>query len=505
MEIVRPWCLLMDTGRTLTAFIEGGEIRSASAGEHARFLLEYCKDFACFTNAPKAIMALSDARYFQGKQRRERLLDIRYDEGTRIVCLPPVSIPGDSYAYAMAFATYCEWLQNLGIEFTKRRGWNTLGRMIWKVTDGEHKFDGPKTGRLSFYGGRKQAPYPITFRNTQSLDISGAYLHSLGNNVIPGRVRSAPLGEWRTKELDGLAYAKVNVPSDLGEWNPLPVRADKRSIRMLRFPSGDIEGFWPYSELRMAESYGCQVEVLESWAGQHTKPYFEKWYRTMLEGRALPDGGAIFAKQHANLLWSSFATSPTRIIWKRWKDEYGRQPIIIKEQQAGRDFTAYSAYISAIVSARIRERIYTEVLCPGGEANLFVVYVDTDGFLTGTKNNLPRSVNVQLRDDSEGGRWRQKGFYPLVEIKSSNAYRYTCLECGREHEEWHYVCAGATNPDTARRFFRNQPRTSEPIDLDSIDPEQLPEFLSEYKPSRKRVRKTKSGGIVGASVPSYRG
>lgn len=484
MAIDRRWCLLLDNKRELLAFIEGGEIRSAEMGSPARKLLHDVSEHVCFTNQPKAILALGDARYFQGKQRRERLLEIRLDDGPKLSIVP--SIPDlDCHSYALAFATYCAWLREIGIQFDKRSGWNTLGKKIWRLTDGATKFSGPTQARLAFYGGRKQAPFPATFQQAQHFDISAAYLYGLGMDEIPSRLVPCPAGEWRTNP-HGIAYAKVTVPESIGEWLPLPTRADKRIVRLLRFKAGNIEGAWTFSELRMAAEYGCDVKPLQAWGGQHSKAYFSGWYRTMLSGRGLPHSASHFAKQHANLLWSSFATSASRITWKRWNDSYGHDPIIIKEQLPGQDFSVRTSFVSAIVSSRIRERLYREVLCPNGKPNLFVIHCDTDGIVTGTRHNLPNS----LRNPKVGpGEWRRTKGMSLVEIRSPNAYRYLCTEgCGETHTPWHYNCAGASNPDAARRLFGAEPRTRDALDLDSLDPECLPEVLAEYKPKIRRPK-----------------
>lgn len=482
--IERRWCLLLPDRQQLTAFIEGGEIRHANRGTEAAALLLWSEDHCCFTTQPKAVMALCDARQFVAKQRRERISEFRFHNGDCKVATLPKFGPDDPYEYAIAFATYCEWLRSLGIRFTKRIGWSGLGRQIAKLY-GIPKFEGPRTSRLAFYGGRKQAPYPATFKRTQHFDITAAYLHSLGAFPIPAELKACNRHEWSTSELDGICFADVVVPEEIGEWLPLPSRAEKRIVRHLRFDSGNLQGAWPFSELRMAAEYGCSVEPIKAFAGQRSSDYFGQWFKVMVDGRNLPNGANLFAKQHANLLWSSFATSPTGITYKIYRDEFARQPIILKRQEPGKDFSSRTAFVSAIVSARVRERIYTEVLCPDGNPNLTIVHCDTDGVISGSNSGLPSALrNLGIQP----GLWRKTKEFPLVDIRSPNSYRYICNDCGFNHARWHYVCAGASSPELAKKLFKESAKTRHTLNLNDIEPDMLSDALADYKPKR-RVRK----------------
>lgn len=483
-SIPRKWALFLPTGNTLSVFVEGGEIRSAEMGDDARSLISEYDNFACFSPELKAVMALADARYFQGKQRREKLLEVRLDDGPKIATLPNPTALAEPYAYAYAFSTYAEWLTGQGIEFDKRAGWGTMGRRIWTQQSTPVKFRGPPQARLAFYGGRKQAPYPATYQDASHYDITAAYLHALGTNPIPQSLKACKPNEWRTPGLDGICFATVTVPD--GEWTPLPERADKRIVRMLRFRGGNLAGAWSFSELRLAADYGCKVEAIESFAGMREQNYFANWYTTMIEGRELKYGAAIFAKQHANLLWSSFATSPTRITYKRYRDSFGHLPTIIKEIKPGKDFSGRTSFLSAIVAGRVRERLYREVLVPEGIANLSVVHCDTDGIITGNHNTLPEALTSGT---GKPGEWRKTKGLPIVEIRAANTYRYVCNDCGWGHARWHYSCAGMSNPDSARRLFEDAPKGRHSMELNS---EEISEELLAYKP---KIRRRNYAGI----------
>lgn len=479
----RPWALLLPGERRhIEILIEHGE-RLSVADKQALSEISALDEFVCFTPQPKSVMQLTDARNWTAKQRRERILEIRLDNGPKIATLPNDILPENPDDGFVAWSTYLEWLATYDVWPTKRTSWASLAKHLWLATLTKPiRFDGGEVGRAGFYGGRKQTPFPTLYRQTRQFDIRGAYSSALGNFPIPRKLVAAKPSVLSSSGVDGIGFATVRLPAELGEWGPLPVRRDRRSVRVLSWPTeGELEGWWTFNELRQAIACGASVTIHSAFAGQHSYDYFTDWQNIILRGRALRNGAAALAKNHANLLWSLFAVSPSRIFWKRYRDEYGKLPTIIKTQEAGPDFAASTAFLSSIVAARIRTRMFQEVLAPNNEPDLTVIHVDTDGYISGRSSQ--RTVG------EKPGEWRHVRDMQLCDIRAAGSYRYTCVECGNSHRRWHYVCAGISE-DSAHRHFREVTRSMEEqaLHIASYRPEELGGILDEYRP-KKRIRR----------------
>lgn len=304
----------------------------------------------------------------------------------------------------------------------------SMGSRLWRST-----LDTPiflptaleEIQRRTFYGGRKEAPYPGSVRNVKQYDITAAYPHAMGQGEFPTKLvrADATIGEGV-----GMAEASVIIPEM--EWSPLPDKA--------------VRNIWTWTDLRLAQDTGCDVTVHTSWTGDEYADLFGEWWAMVADARRTVQ----LSKYVTSQVWGQFAlrSSPG---WRiRWNDAYGNEPVRRKiRAKAPRIPT--SPIVAAEISARVRSRLYRE----GMAGNRGVVYVDTDGIIA--DGGLPPD-NV---GDSPG-QWRMKAFMPTCEIKAPQCYRFTLND--KVPEIWHYSVAGFP-PDSAERIFHATGRTPERI------------------------------------------
>lgn len=397
------------------------------------------------------LVVTTDARGWTARQRRSRVTSARHDNGARVIVLPAGTFTAhDPDARYRALALYLRWLAAHGVGFTARSSWGTLAAALWRSTLIETvRFAGPDA-RAAMYGGRKEAPYAWRFGPCSRWDLSAAYPAALAAGVPSRLAPAARPGSILAADVEGIARARVVVPDvdPFTQWAPLPVVADARSRKHLRWATGEIEGTWPLAELRQAADAGCTVEVIEAWAGQRDRDAFAGWWKLVTEARAtLEPDAARLVKHHANLLWSSFAVSASPIVWKRWADRFGREPYKVKVQAAPKgDPTASTVYVSAIVAGRVRARLWREgLLRDDGTARSTVVFADTDGFIAGAGETPAGPAG------GVPGEWRREGEIACVEIRHASAYRFR----PRDDDPWQYRVAGAHGPDAAMRRFRS--------------------------------------------------
>lgn len=446
----KPWAYLktnVDGGTILT---KEGEVLDCTPGKELTETLANLSEYAVFCDGFRSLLAATDPTAWLVKQRRERHLEARHKKSnTRIVFLPQDIPPQDTLEAFTAFATYMEWLASLNVYPTARSGWSTLGRHLFLASlESPVRFFGMMAnGRASLYGGRKNAPFPGRYRNVTKWDITAAYTSALGGYLMPRMleaVRSDPICIL-SEETDGIAFAIVRVPEM--PFPPLPLRADKHLVRLTKWKTGEICGWWAFAELRLAREVGCKVKIVSAFRGRLYHNDFAVWQSFIRAGRRLPNGAAGFAKHHGNVLWSSFSTTPSRILVKEYSAD--RKPTIIRITPPGMDFTLPTAYIASLIAASVRVRLHSETLMPHGITNERVVHCDTDGVISDKETPPIGEHGTRL------GNWRKVKEIPLIEIKSPNAYRYTCFDCGDKHPAWHYSVSGTSNPDSLRRTFKD--------------------------------------------------
>lgn len=450
----RLWAFVAVAGPGfLQVLTEAGEIIDTRTSAQSEALVtKLARNHVLFAVEWRAVLKATDPTRWTFRQRRARIIDARHIDGARLVKLPADTLPHDPSAAMVAFARYMFWLGERDVWPTSRSGWSTLGRHLWlsTLTRPVRFYGGPRVERQGLFGGRKDAPFPARYRQVAHYDISAAYPSVLAG-PMPQTLRLAPDTDvvW-DPERDGIACARVWVPSELEYWPPLPMFSGPGNTNYLRWTTGELGGWWSFAELRSAVLAGCTVEILEAWAGVAVVEPFAGWYDQIREGRELTGGADRLVKSHANALWSSFAVAPATVFVRRFTDRLAQRSEVL-ERRPGVDFTKGSAYVSALCSARVRVRLYQEALAPDGRPNDRIIYVDTDGVMT-TPGRAPKPLGVGL------GLWRQDRTMRTVDIRCPGAYRYTCDHCGDDHPAWHYKVAGATSHEGAQRRFSNFPR-----------------------------------------------
>lgn len=447
----RSWAYIKPHSDGVTILTEPGELIDAAPGTDATDAIAKLSDHVCITDGFRPLLAATDPTSWLVKQRRERHLEARHKlSNTRVIFLPTDLAPTDPHDAFTAVAGYLQWLADYNVYPTARTGWATLGRHLFLASlESPVRFFGlMANGRASLYGGRKNAPFPGRYRNVTKWDMTAAYANALGEYRMP-RMLEPVRGDLRcvlSEESDGIAFAVVRVPRMA--FPPLPQRADKHSVRIVKWRSGEtLSGWWAFSELRLARNVGCSVSVKSAFRGRLYHNDFAAWREIIREGRRLPNGAAAFAKHHGNVLWSSFSTTPSRMLLKEY--DANRRPHVVRITPAGRDFTLPTAYIAALVAADVRARLHSETLMPRGETNERIVHCDTDGVIS-DRHTPPLGAHGR-----ELGEWREVAEYRLIDVKSPNAYRYQCNECGASHPAWHYSVSGTKNPDALRKAFRD--------------------------------------------------
>jgi hypothetical protein len=292
---------------------------------------------------------------------------------------------------------------------------------------------GPKIGRSAFMGGRKEAlqPVPATYSGCKYLDLPAAYLAAM-SDPIPMYLRETTEPRWVD---EGICQAVVAIPQQ--SWNPLPFRIARgqRDIDLEVYAHGNARGIFVVSELRNAiKHHGVTAELERVWKGYIPKTPFSNWLPWAMELRKLPGASGLAAKQMTTRLWSLFGQNPARHnkIEITFEDKKGIRKNIVQVSSRTNPRIEGSAFFSAIIASRVRQRLLNELIPHGA------VQVDTDGGI------VPSTVVVPG--------WATKKYMDRVEIRSSQAYRWQCPDCpscpGRHPTSpWHYSIAGFRSND----------------------------------------------------------
>jgi hypothetical protein len=240
--------------------------------------------------------------------------------------------------------------------------------------------DRPPIGEV--VGGRQEAGVPAGLYGAfVHHDITAAYARTLGTMVYTGHwtvVDREPVDDafpWPC-----MISAEVRVPAGV-RWGPIPRRRrhpDRNPIRRRLFdreyPRGaTVRGVWTIEEIRAAREVGAGVKVRKIYLmlGRELYP-FRPWLEAIMAGRAELQGPAReLAKATGNALWGRFALFGERTL-VRWED--GK--MISRPDELAMPPPPLD--IAETVCARIRARVYRELLVPYGDR---VLSVHTDGAL----------------------------------------------------------------------------------------------------------------------------
>jgi hypothetical protein len=265
-----------------------------------------------------------------------------------------------------------------------------------------------------------------------SWDIHGAYPDAMSHLRFPRQYFQTPRASLQDK---GFAFAEVHVP-DGSPWNPLPLKERGR----LLFPSGDFEGFWPISELQMAEHSGARVRIIRAYVARGSVSLFsDEWNRAVTVGRNLGGAAGQLAKGTINSLWGSLAISGRGEYWSWPNGEFHR------ETDERMVFPRSPATAARIVS-HVRQRLYREALCE----NVFILGCHTDGLLV-------EAGCTFTPNGGDLGTWRVKSAGIAVDFISPQVWRMLT------GNGWKYTVAGVSDPERAEAAFKRIVREDETL------------------------------------------
>lgn len=386
-------------------------------------------------NRPSRLIAATDARQWTGYSWNGGINKLVMDGGPTVYPLSTAlrGTPGNTEAKIEAVYELLAWLLKRAVI---PGSVSSMTWRLWRATLDTPVYLSRRRllGTRALYGGRQEAPYPGDYQGCKYFDITAAYPTSMAATPYPSELREAGkhLGEGA-----GIAQATVTIPQM--EWSPIPVRLSRNA---LCYGYGTAEGFWPWSDLRLARDVGCKVEVHESWQGVNDVDLFGEWWDVVTEGRRT----VALSKAVTSRLWGAFSLAQKTGNMIRWADEGGRMPIkAALSQRKGSIPTA--PYVAAETTARVRDRLYRQGILGVPD----VLYVDTDAVINGgstTPNNfgpLP-------------GQWRMKASMVRCEIRGPQVFRHECPTCDRDHAKWHYVVSGAPSETHAIAAFNRTKR-----------------------------------------------
>jgi hypothetical protein len=272
----------------------------------------------------------------------------------------------------------------------------------------------PKVGRAAFLGGRKESlqPLPAIYSGVKYLDLPAAYLQGMCD---PLPVQLSERAELTLYD-EGICEAIVRIPNQA--WNPLPFRLarGKRGIDIQVYAHGEARGYFVISELRNAiENHGVDARLLRVWKGYPIREPFADWLPWAMELRKLPGVSGLAAKHLTTRLWSLFARNPGkyRRLEITFEDNQGKRKNILDISRPTNNALENTVFLSAIIASRVRVRLLEELIPAGA------VHVDTDGGIVPATAYVPG--------------WVEKRRMNIAEVKSSQAYRWQCPDCGHGH------------------------------------------------------------------------
>ena len=465
---VRPWAIIAEArqdGRIAVITQEGEILRRYAPRTSLELLasLHGSHVLACAVMRP--VLQGTGVNGWVVKRRGASILSYRHDEGFRVVYLP-ASVP---YGFdgAMMVGKYLDALSEYGVGLTHRATWTTLAKHLHTATL-PRVFPAPRSeiAREGFYGGRKQA-FRCQRRHAVYYDLSASYVNASAARDLPLRLREVDCASQSIPaDVDGIVAATVMVPNRYAQWAPLPMRLHPL-VDQLHYPWGQLSGWWSIAELREVMRYGVELlYVHEMHIGDSEVDLFGTFARETRKLRRNRDFAAI-AKEHANSVWSMFATRPIATLYSRVREVYPRLRFRDEKKVEAKDFTARGAFVSSIISARVRTRLFTEGLFPEGDERHDAVYCDTDGFIAG-RSRRP-----------EGDDWRAKKMLH-VRIYDEGLYEYRCVGCGVEHAPGHAVASGIRSEYVARELIRKGRQSVENEDVE--ESERAPERSSARVP-----------------------
>lgn len=375
-----------------------------------------------------------------------------------------VKLPaGSERELAAGLVAWADWLASHGCNPGWSLGGSSMALLRASLDEPLVTTNGALPAPRWTLGGRQQCfVEPGTaVRGAIQLDLPAAYTTEIG------LLRYG--GAWR--ELDGndlalrrltlfgahyplLVQARVSLPSGLaaGPLHRRPQRRPETRIEELAptvpYPaSGRLQGIWTWHEIREALEAGALVRPLRAWLHAGADRPFERWYETVLEGRALGGFAGQLAKATGNALWGQFVIDDRkRLCVQRWNGRYTSRPV---QGSRGHQIRAWD--LGELVCGQVRAKLYRALR---GAAPEDLLCAHTDGLWL-----RDSAASERLRTELEAEGWRCKSEAATIEILDQQKYRYR--ERGARRSQ--VVCSGVTSGRAAETFQALWERFTAPL------------------------------------------
>lgn len=183
-----------------------------------------------------------------------------------------------------------------------------------------------EVGRKAYYGGRVEvlnhAPWWVhpTKKPLLTFDVNSSYPAAMRETLpweLYGRAKRAGNDLLYDGQWEGVGYATVHVPSAM-PLPPLPFRPPEGGVF---FPTGEWSAWFPFNELRYADSIGCDVSLKEAIVYTKAEP-FKDFIDEVYEYKRTSTGAArMFAKLMLNGCYGKFGMKPERDILRIFASE----------------------------------------------------------------------------------------------------------------------------------------------------------------------------------------
>ena len=156
--------------------------------------------------------------------------------------------------------------------------------------------------------------------NLYYYDVNSLYPYSMKSNLFPtGEGWKITGNIWPLDKIFGLVYCKVTAPKDL--YAPILLTKDSKGHTIA--PIGSWVDWYVSEELKLAVSYGYQVEVLKAYHWENKSDLFSSYVNTLYNHRLTypkSDPRNTISKLLLNSLYGKFGMSPVMMEYTLWKD-----------------------------------------------------------------------------------------------------------------------------------------------------------------------------------------
>lgn len=167
--------------------------------------------------------------------------------------------------------------------------------------------DVEKAIRSAFYGGRTEVFIPFA-ENIKSYDYNSLYPSAMLKPMPGGQPVYSLLKDL--SKIFGFVKARITTTND--NIPVLPARVNINGTDKLIFPNGSWTGWYFSEELKLAESYGYKIEVIESYLFEKTYDFFTDYVNDMAFIKDNSIGAMrLIHKMLQNSLFGRFGMKPT--------------------------------------------------------------------------------------------------------------------------------------------------------------------------------------------------